>query len=900
LLLIRRRPAVTHSLHSPRVREAVLPGQRRLIDQAVRSVLDGTSVLVRGEPGVGTTWIATGVVDALDRGRFHVMALRATPGAQAIPLAPFLTSVDVAADFGAGTERPSDLFGRLRTTIDHQAAGRKVVFDIDAIDLLDETSLVFVHQATVDGRAQLVATMHHGRTNLPALVDLERRGDLEVIDVTPFSREHADQAAEALAGVTLDAQTKVRLWRWCRGNALFIAEVLNAARERGLLDAPGPVTIDPLPIAAPNLETVVADRLRRLDPADRRVLTHLAFAEPCGPAELASVADGIRLAELEARNLVRADVDGARLRLRLTHPLYGEVIRAVTGPLQQRQILVGLAGDLLATGARRRSDVVPLARFAVDGGADIATDVLVQATSVAYHAGDLPLSERIGRRAYERTGDFTTGWNVLNCLLLLGDPAGAAQLLAQLTAQADRPTHRLATAAGRAHHHFWLGADDRAATRAIAAGLMTDPVDGVDDVAPTFTRGELITVQAGLHAAAGRPEAALAAATPELSAADDQATIRATCAAAAAYRIIGRPESALAMMDRAETIFDRIGPKGISLSPRYLRGERSLALVYLGRLDEAGAVAASIRNDTISDAYQALSWWTIAFGEAIAGRPVTGLQALEQADAHLASTDRLGIAVRWSMALDALMRSSTDDVVGAETALARFDADEHPARAFDLLAEIARSRVLARRQFPEEARDAMRREMARCKARGSISDEIFCGYELVRLGRSSEVSARLAELTKTTEGPLYRLIADQAKAMVTSDHRTLGAASNELSTLGFVGFAADAATWAAQAATARGDGRSARRWRARAIMLRGRSEALPHAAIQAEPADPLTTREREIATMAAAGLASKEIAARLYISTRTVDNHLAKAYRKLGVNTRSDLATFLDGAVGPL
>ena len=181
-----------------------------------------------------------------------------------------------------------------------------------------------------------------------------------------------------------------------------------------------------------------------------------------------------------------------------------------------------------------------------------------------------------------------------------------------------------------------------------------------------------------------------------------------------------------------------------------------------------------------------------------------------------------------------------------------------------------------------------------------ISDEIICGYELIRLGRSVEVSTRLAELTTTTEGPLYRLIADQAKAMVTSDHRTLGAASDELAALGYHGFAADAATWAAEAATARGDGRSARRGRARAIMLRARSEARPPTAIQAAPTDPLTTREREIATMAAAGLASKEVAARLFISTRTVDNHLAKAYRKLGVRSRADLAGFLDGQIDPV
>ena len=126
------------------------------------------------------------------------------------------------------------------------------------------------------------------------------------------------------------------------------------------------------------------------------------------------------------------------------------------------------------------------------------------------------------------------------------------------------------------------------------------------------------------------------AATPELSASDDQATIHAIAASSAALRSVGRPESALALLDRVDSIFDRIGPEAISLSPRFLRRERSLALAHLGRLEDAISVADSIRNDTVSDVYQALSWWTIAFIQAIAGRPVTGGRALERADSHLA------------------------------------------------------------------------------------------------------------------------------------------------------------------------------------------------------------------------------------------------------------------------
>jgi len=56
---------------------------------------------------------------------------------------------------------------------------------------------------------------------------------------------------------------------------------------------------------------------------------------------------------------------------------------------------------------------------------------------------------------------------------------------------------------------------------------------------------------------------------------------------------------------------------------------------------------------------------------------------------------------------------------------------------------------------------------------------------------------------------------------------------------------------------------------------------------------PLTSREREIATLAAQGLTSPEIAERLFLSARTVNNHLQSAYAKLGVNRRDQLAEAL-------
>lgn len=52
----------------------------------------------------------------------------------------------------------------------------------------------------------------------------------------------------------------------------------------------------------------------------------------------------------------------------------------------------------------------------------------------------------------------------------------------------------------------------------------------------------------------------------------------------------------------------------------------------------------------------------------------------------------------------------------------------------------------------------------------------------------------------------------------------------------------------------------------------------------------LTEREREVLSLLAEGLNNKEIAARLYLSVRTVEGHLTNAYGKLGLHSRTEAA----------
>jgi len=51
-----------------------------------------------------------------------------------------------------------------------------------------------------------------------------------------------------------------------------------------------------------------------------------------------------------------------------------------------------------------------------------------------------------------------------------------------------------------------------------------------------------------------------------------------------------------------------------------------------------------------------------------------------------------------------------------------------------------------------------------------------------------------------------------------------------------------------------------------------------------------------VAQLAAEGLSNKEIAERLYLSTRTVGTHLYRLFPKLGITSRSELRDALPAA----
>ncbi|MEV1146769.1 helix-turn-helix transcriptional regulator, partial [Micromonospora sp. NPDC049799] len=89
-----------------------------------------------------------------------------------------------------------------------------------------------------------------------------------------------------------------------------------------------------------------------------------------------------------------------------------------------------------------------------------------------------------------------------------------------------------------------------------------------------------------------------------------------------------------------------------------------------------------------------------------------------------------------------------------------------------------------------------------------------------------------------------------------------------------------------------------RRFPARAAGgLLGRCDQIRTPALRAG-APTLTEREWQIARLAANGRTSRVIAERLFLSARTVENHLQRIYGKLGVAGRAELDAALRAIPG--
>lgn len=74
--------------------------------------------------------------------------------------------------------------------------------------------------------------------------------------------------------------------------------------------------------------------------------------------------------------------------------------------------------------------------------------------------------------------------------------------------------------------------------------------------------------------------------------------------------------------------------------------------------------------------------------------------------------------------------------------------------------------------------------------------------------------------------------------------------------------------------------------------IAGRLARKAIAPARAAAAEPLTPREREVLRLLALGLSNHEIAGKLFIAKRTVQNHVSNIYGKLDLDSRAEAVLY--------
>jgi hypothetical protein len=281
-----------------------------------------------------------------------------------------------------------------------RAGGRRMVLVVDDAHHLDAASATLVHQLAVDGPVFVVATVRSGEPAPDAVTALWKDGLAPRLELQVLSHdETAALLGLALAG-EMDVATSHRLWVASGGNPLFLRELVLAAVDGGVLaEESGVWTLGGRLQVPPSIQDLVGQRVTGMTPAARAPLYMLAFADALGLELIRALHPEADLEALEQRGLIRLDHDGRRRPVALTHPMYGEVVRAQAPATTAVTVARRLTTAVEGLGARRREDALRVATWRLVTGGEAEPGLLTTAAKQAYHAADFDLAERLARAA---------------------------------------------------------------------------------------------------------------------------------------------------------------------------------------------------------------------------------------------------------------------------------------------------------------------------------------------------------------------------------------------------------------------------------------------------------------------------------------------------------------------
>ncbi|WP_030913519.1 helix-turn-helix transcriptional regulator [Streptosporangium amethystogenes] len=844
---------------------------------AVLATSSGSGVLLTGEPGVGKTRLADLVLDlSAATGALIIRgaATEATRGISGVGIAALRVS-------GGSTGSPSGLSvvsGLLAGARDsaprgvHDAASegggdpaRWIVLGIDDADQLDAASAAVVGDLVRTGGVTLLLTARSGAPLDGPLARVCGRGPLVVLPVANLSRAVVLRLLTDVLEGPVDGLTADALWRITRGNPLLLRRVVGIGLETGDLARSREVwSWRGSPGGHPRLHELVAADLATLGAGETKALEYVALTGSLPRATAEHLAGPAIVGELAHRAVITLTPRGGTDEVTMSHPLHRQALLAGIGPLRRRQRyreLVAAAGeagvpdpgDPAAVLWRLEADLdVPASQALVAGGRALASGDPVLAESLAHHVPGTPGAVLRGQ-----------------ALIAQGRAADGERLLA------DHGGGTAETVALRSLNLFWGLSRPGEAHETMARHPGTERSADLR----VAELGLALFTRATPASETGPP------ATPARGPLNPLVADAATVLRAYLLTFRGRPA-------RAAEDFDR-GPLRLPARWPAMRGSAAAchvhALILAGRLREALLLVDTYYEEAVRRAEPsevAIVGHVRGHCRLWAGSPRRALAPLREAralvDEHVPFPMRVFIGCEYAVCVAALGRSQ--------------EAFQELDRLRELIPgdlglrdrlEFSRIRLLAHSGRLAHATDLANRLADRYLRDSRLTTGVECAYYHVRLRPSSRAAARLREAAGACDSPLFELFADHAEALAARDDAVLRGIADRFAELGYLGLALEAAS------AAPGGGHPARR-RLDDLVERCDGHRPPWPP-SSGGAMALTSREREMCELAAAGLSDSAIAANLGVSVRTVTNLLGRAYHKLGVHSRRQL-----GAVLPL
>lgn len=829
-------------------------------------------MVVVGAAGVGKTTLARGVTKSM-RSQVHWTAC--TESSRGIPLGVFAPLLHPSA-----SQDPVALIASARESL---LSSQNTVVGIDDAHLLDQLSATLVHQIAVDRAGRIVATVRAGEPVPAAVTALWKDGYLQRFELNPFTQEQSIALVESVLGGTLEGLSADVMWESSGGNPLFLRHMVEGALEAGTLtEVNGVWQLRGSTVVPSGLAELLNYRLEQAGTDVVNALRLLALCEPLDIDTLGELAGAEAVDAAEVAGLIRIVHDGLEVNARFNHPLYGDVLRRRLGTASARKlrgrIVKALRGRNLNSAATR----IRLAQLCIGSDEAVETDLLIAAARDAIFLSDLPLGEQFARAAFERGGGAQSA-ELLSCALLWqGRPVQAEKVLAQFDPEDLDELQLLQWGIPRTSMLFWSLRDVEAAHRVLA--LLRDRVQHPSLKLVVEAIGSAIAVHEN-KIAEGLAAAERVFANPH---APKQAFDWAAFGAGLAMPVVGRGgdfEPIAAQCRATQKATDGM----IRIMVRY--GD-ILALTYVGELELADRRAANYTE--FSSAGQFLGWAIAKIMTALVatyrGKFPDAIASIEQALAAMSAEAplpwELPARLLLARAYAALGRTGQ-----AERVLD--DAKEHTGRYMalhDPLIMVAKSWLAAAKGGERSAVELAHAAADAARHSGQYAVEAEALHHAARFGDRT-VAGRLAVLTELVEGQVVGLQARHAAAVAAADGQSLDAVSAEFENAGLLLSAADSAAQAVPLHEHAGQRRKSAESSARALRLAAQCGGAVTPAIRraARPL-PLTSREREIAVLVAAGLSNREIAERLTVSVRTIEGHIYRACVKLDVTERDELA----------